>query len=232
MLLELFYLYESADIFATYIKLSSPSSWSFLLIFLVLLFIYVIIVLILFHIFFLTISMAVLTLLSFSIRLKQIDHFVLQIKPNLFNSLHLKRFFKMNVKSLMFLEDCSKIYGTALFYELLITLPFSAIFTMVIIFNRLKPIMIATFGASIFLATFLAFIIHYCTVKISFEFNKPVKKIIKIWLASEKINGKKTLIKIKLFRYVEEFHSVKPYTLKYGQFGSVTFKSFKMVWKT
>lgn len=216
--------FQAQLVFLEYSLFSSCTGWLYFVISKLIGLIHLTAFLTLMHPFAVVINLGLLTIVSFTIRLGQVHLFVHR-HAAYFHTKLLHTFLAHNTVSLAFLESINALYGKVLFLVLLICLPSTAVFIMVLALLESALIFKVSLSMGIIIALFHMFILNYYLVRLSLKLHRPAKELIKIQL---KTRSKYTLAdKLKLTRYIEQFHTRQMYTFKYGKFGSCTFASFK-----
>lgn len=146
-------------------------------------------------------------------------------------------FFKKIDSFLVLLADANRVYGAAFFVYIVINMPLNALLIMML--NKTGQIVgrVLRIGSAVYVVVqlFLIFAVTCFFAKVSTKFHKTVKRVIRSSVEGLTVNEKSTTpfwplkSRLKLARYIETFHTSKQFTLKYGQYGSVTFSSIGKV---
>lgn len=179
------------------------------------------------HPFVLTSNLTILVLTAFTIRLWQMEQLVRpnsQNKVQHFTGRFLYQFQLLTIQSLSYIQSVNTIYGQALLLVLLVGLPTSAIFIMVLSTYSIEIIFKVAILLAVGFSLFLMFILHYYIVKLSCKMHKPAKYLLSANCQRQSsVNNRD---KLRLANYLEQFHTTKSYT-SYGPYGSCTLVSLQ-----
>lgn len=162
------------------------------------------------------------------IMLNQIEDYVSRMPLETVDRRWLRFYFRQANRSVHFLADINAVYGRALYATLLVGVPANAVLIQVLAIYQLDlPIRLILTLAGSFAVIFI-FGVHLKAAVVIKKIHQPAKRLIKLdifWGADHRRS--KLKIKLKLQRYIEQFHTVKKFTVTYGSYGSITVQSFR-----
>lgn len=182
----------------------------------------------LWYILFLVSTLAILVVSGTFLKLNQIEAFINgYLCKGFFPESKFGRFLTENELSLRFLADFNRIYGNVFFAFILIVTPFHAIFLMTLLLTREELTTEGRFFLGILLLMQMIFMasIAFFSIRVSLKLDRPAKKFLPLPAKSLTYRWR-LLSRFKLSLYLEQFHTLNPYTVNYGKFGGkITYQS-------
>ena len=181
-----------------------------------------------FHIFPLFATLSIIISINMFIRTYNFCRYVATISPCHFSVTFINMFLNLNAQSLAAITDINAIYGKAFLAFILVAYPYNAMLVMRMAITQANMV-VKLFLASIWSQqVFFMFVIHLFAVILARRFHRPANRLIKVEIVSRKL-GRDVRTRLKLDRYIEQFHAKRQYGLTYGKCGDVTFQSFGKV---
>lgn len=189
-----------------------------------------IIINLMYYILFLVATLEILVFTIGYIKLKQMDSFIarrLRVHRRTFPRASFTCFLFENELSLQYLADINRIYGNVFFAFTLLNTPFNAVFFMTLLLA----------GNQLTIPVYLFLVLHigvqiisllnitFFSILLSINLHRPARKLFALPAKSLATHWCLSF-RLKLSRYLEQFHTVNLYTVNYGKFGGkITYTS-------